>query len=212
MSKPKRGGRPPQAQHNRKSGPSQHDKRQRLGRSNPLRRSTQQAAVPISGAVAQLAAAMSRMLDPRIAFRLPIVLAGAILASGRRTAASWFRCAAVKDVTDRWGIEEPFHDVKEVWGAGQQQVRSVWSSIGCWNLCGWLFDLVELASWDLPAEQLVDREDRPWDNPARRPSHADRRRRIAREMLRNEFLTDLPTTADEAKTKEWFERLLSLAA
>lgn len=487
MSQPKCPGRMPQAHHNRKSTGSQHDKRQRLASPNPLRRPTLQASVPLTGTLAQLAAAMSRVLDTRIAFRLPIVLAGAILASGRRTAASWFRCAGVTDdwdrfyellqaigksaallafpiiqvlvrrfdpgeggywtlaiddsptkrfgrrveaanihrhptpgpgdgqwlyghnwvclamlldhrlfgvialplwsrlyvrkpdvdelkqrygwefrtknqlalemlrqvfrtlralgsrarmvvvfdgayaarelirpllsegatvvtrlrrnaklfdlpvnrtgqrgrprkygkhrivlstragkpegwlpiryacrgvmmegryktflatshivggpvrvvllehgsgnwaayistdpvmsveailreVSARWAIEEHFHDVKEIWGAGQQQVRSVWSSIGCWNLCGWLFGLVELASWDLPAEQLVDREDRPWDNPARRPSHADRRRRIAREMLRNEFLTDLPATADEAKIKEQFERLLSLAA
>ncbi len=120
--------------------------------------------------------------------------------------------AILRVVSDRWAIEEHFHDVKEIWGAGEQQVRSVWSNLGCWNLCGWLYDLVELASWDLPAEQLVDREDRPWDNPARRPSHADRRRRIVREMLRNEFLTDLPTTADEAKIKERTERLLFLAA
>jgi hypothetical protein len=34
---------------------------------------------------------------------------------------------------DRWGIEEHFHDVKEAWGTGERQVRSVCSSIGCWN-------------------------------------------------------------------------------
>ena len=487
MSQPKRQGRPPQAHHKRTSTPSRHDKRQRLDSPNPHRRPTPQAGVPLGGALAQMAAAMSRVLDTRIAFRLPIVLAGAMLASGRRTAASWFRCAGVKDdwdrfyellqaigkhaaslafpiiqtlfrrfdpgeggywtlavddsptkrfgrhveaanihrnptpgpgdgdwlyghnwvclamllshplfgvialpllsrlyvrkldidelkqrygwefrtkhqlalellllvirtlralgsragmvvvfdgayavrelirpliaqcvtvvtrvrrdaklfdlpanksgqrgrprkygknrislskraghregwlpicyacrgvlvegryktflatshivggpvrvvllahgsgnwaayistdpamsvetilraVSDRWAIEEHFHDVKEVWGAGEQQVRSVWSSVGCWNLCGWLYGLVELASWDLSAEQLVDREDRPWDNPSRRPSHADRRRRISREMLRDALLKDLPPAPDEAKIKERFERLLSLAA
>lgn len=45
---------------------------------------------------------MSHMLDARIAFRLPIVLAGAMLAGGRRTTASWFRCAGVKDDWDRF--------------------------------------------------------------------------------------------------------------
>jgi len=59
--------------------------------------------------------------------------------------------------------------------ARQQQVRKVWSSIGCWNLCGWLYAVVELESWDEPSERLVDRSDRPWDNPDRRPSHNDRR-------------------------------------
>jgi hypothetical protein len=118
----------------------------------------------------------------------------------------------LETVADRWAIEEHFHDVKEIWGAGQQQVRNLWSNIGCWNLCCWLYTLTELASWDEPAKQLTDRSDRPWDNPARRPSHADRRRRIAREMLRKEFLEDQPTPADPAKIQARLERLLSLAA
>ena len=117
----------------------------------------------------------------------------------------------LETVADRWAIEEHFHDVKEIWGAGQQQVRNLWSNIGCWNLCCWLYTLVELACWDEPAEDLVDRGDRPWDNPSRRPSHADRRRRITREMLRKEFLDDLPTNAEQPKIRDRFERLLSLA-
>ena len=36
--------------------------------------------------------------------------------------------AILKVVSDRWAIEEHFHDVKENWGAGKQQVRNVWSS------------------------------------------------------------------------------------
>ena len=118
----------------------------------------------------------------------------------------------LETVAARWAIEEHFHDVKEIWGAGQQQVRNLWSNIGCWNLCGWLYTLVELACWDEPAAALVDRRDRPWDNPSRRPSHADRRRRIAREMLRTEFLSDLPAHAEQAKIRDRLERLLSLAA
>ena len=108
-------------------------------------------------------------------------------------------------------MDEHFHDGKEIWGAGQQQVRNLWSKIGCWNLCCWLYSLVELACWDEPAEDLVDRSDRPWDNPLRRPSHADRRRRIVREMLRQEFLNDLPTNAEQPKIRARLERLLSLA-
>lgn len=115
-------------------------------------------------------------------------------------------------VSDRWAIEEHFHDVKEIWGAGQQQVRNLWSNIGCWNLWGWLYTLVELVCWDEPAETLTNRSDRPWDNPTRRPSHADRRRRIAREMLRAEFLSGLPADTETAKIKERLERLLALAA
>ncbi len=117
----------------------------------------------------------------------------------------------LETVADRWAIEEHFHDVKEVWGAGEQQVRNLWSNLGCWNLCGWLYALVELACWDEPAEALADRADRPWDNPARRPSHADRRRRIVREMLREEFLNHLPADSEPTKIRAHLERLLSLA-
>lgn len=118
----------------------------------------------------------------------------------------------LKIVSDRWSIEEHFHDVKENWGAGQQQVRNVWSSIGCWHLCGWLYAMVELECWDELKDQLVDRSDRPWDNPERRPSHQDRRRRIARQMLRESFLGDLQTGADQTKIRQRFEQLLAIAA
>ena len=486
MAKRKRSGRLPQAQHSGKRTPSQHDKRKRLATPNPERQRTTQASVPLSGGVAVMVAAMSRLLDHRIAFRLPIVFAGAMLAGGRRTAASWFRFAGVKHdwdrfyellrtigknsaslmtpllgfvltkfdpgeqghwtlliddsptkrfgpcveaanihhnptpgpgdgawlyghnwvclalalghpffgvialpllsrlyvrrvdmealkarhdwefrtkhelaldlcqrvintlramgskagfvvvfdgayaatslvrpliatgatvvtrirrdaklfdlpvnkvggrgrprkygknrislakraahrdgwqtisylcrgvmtegrcktflatnplaggvvrvvllqhangnwaayistdvsmsvasilkiVSDRWSIEEHFHDVKEIWGAGEQQVRNVWSSIGCWHVCGWLYALVELASWDEDQASLVDRNDRPWDNAQRRPSHNDRRRKIARKMLHETFLIDLPDTPDGTKTRDRIERLLALA-
>jgi len=60
--------------------------------------------------------------------------------------------AILKLVADRWAIKEHFHDVKEIWGAGEQQVRNVWSSIECWNVCGWLDALVELECWDHDAK------------------------------------------------------------
>jgi hypothetical protein len=487
MAKRKKSGRSPQARHSAKSKSSQHDKRKRLATPNPLRQRTQHASVPLIGTVAALVAAMSRMLDARISFRLPIIIAGAMLANGRRTAASWFRCASVKDdwdlfynalqsvgknasavmfpllsfivtkfdpgedgywtitiddsptkrfgrhveaanihhnptpgpgdgewlyghnwvvaalvlphtlfgaialpllsmlyvrkvdiedlklrydwefrtkhelaldlcqqvmrklralgskarfivvfdgayaagklvrslisegaivvtrlrcdaklfdlpestsgqrgrprkygknrislkkraaasggwetiqyacrgvmkegrfktflatshivggavrvvllehpngnwaayfstdismsveqilktVSDRWAIEEVFHDVKEIWGAGEQQVRNVWSNVGCWNLCCWLYSLVELECWDQPKEQLVDRSDRPWDNADRRPSHADRRRQIVRKMLRETFMLDLENTPENKKIQTHIERLLALTA
>jgi hypothetical protein len=124
------------------------------------------------------------------------------------------RTASVRDILEavasRWAIEEQFHDVKEVWGAGEQQVRNVWSSIGCWNLVQWMFTLVELATWDRPAAELSDRGTRPWDNPDRRPSHADRRRAIAREMLGNELSTVLSGPRDLTKYRCLAERLFDL--
>ena len=110
-----------------------------------------------------------------------------------------------------WAIEEHFHDVKEVWGAGQQQVRNVWSNMGCWHLNQWLYTLVELCCWDTDKSKLTDRRARSWDNPERRPSHADRRRSISREMLQKTFYTALPPTPDNRKFRRLFEALLDLA-
>jgi hypothetical protein len=116
----------------------------------------------------------------------------------------------LETVAARWAIEEHFHDVKEVWGAGQQQVRNVWSNLGCWNLNQWVYTLVELRCWDVPQSELTDRRARPWDNPDRRPSHADRRRSISREILQEQFLAALPDTPDSRKFRSLIDSLLSL--
>ena len=102
MAQRKPSGKPPQAQHGKKSSTSRHDKRARLERPNTARQRTEAASVPLVGMVAELAGAMGRLLDVRIAFRLPIILAGAMLASGRKTAASWLRAAGVHDDWDRY--------------------------------------------------------------------------------------------------------------
>ncbi len=124
--------------------------------------------------------------------------------------------AEVRDILEvaaaRWALEEHFHDVKEVWGAGEQQVRNVWSNIGCWHLNQWLFTLVELCTWDQSELELIDRKDRPWDNPDRRPSHADRRRTVARQCLQEEIITVLGATPDLQKFQQLAESLLSLCA
>ena len=100
----------------------------------------------------------------------------------------------------------------QVEGAGEQQVRNVWSNIGCWHLNQWMYALVELCSWDVAQSDLADRSHRPWDNPDRRPSHADRRRAISKEMLEKQFLTSLPQTADMRKFRKLIEDLISLSA
>ncbi|MEJ7591283.1 MAG: transposase [Planctomycetaceae bacterium] len=116
----------------------------------------------------------------------------------------------LETVAARWAIEEHFHDVKEIWGAGQQQVRNIWSNIGCWHLNQWMYTLVELCSWDVAKPQLTDRSHRPWDNPDRRPSHADRRSTIAREMLGKQFLATLPSTPNLRKFKSLIKDLISV--
>ena len=56
--------------------------------------------------------------------------------------------ATVKEIleafADRATIEQDFHDVKEVWGAGQQQVRNIWSNVAVYHLNLWMHTLVEL--------------------------------------------------------------------
>ena len=116
----------------------------------------------------------------------------------------------LETVAARWAIEEHFHDVKEIWGAGQQQVRNIWSNIGCWHLNQWMYTLVELCSWDVAKPKLTDRSHRPWDNPDRRPSHADRRSTIAREMLGKQFLATLPSMQNLRKFKSLIRDVIGL--
>jgi hypothetical protein len=74
-----------------------------------------------------------------------------------------------------------------------------------------MYTLVELCCWDVPQSKLTDRRARPWDNPDRRPSHADRRRAISRQMLHTEFLAALPRTPNNHKFRTLVEALVSLA-
>jgi hypothetical protein len=93
----------------------------------------------------------------------------------------------IESVADRAAIEQNFHDIKEVHGAGEQQVRNVWSNVACWNLCLWLHTMVDLWSWKRSGNTLRQRKDRPWDNPARRPSHADRLKTLRKQTLEETF-------------------------
>ena len=65
--------------------------------------------------------------------------------------AAFFRtdpAASVSDVltavADRAAIEQAFHDLKDVWGAGQQQLRNVYANVGAFHLNPWLQALVEV--------------------------------------------------------------------
>jgi hypothetical protein len=113
---------------------------------------------------------------------------------------------------DRGALEETFKDVKEVWGAGQQQVRNVWANVGAFNMNAWMYSAVELWAWERSHEKLVDRRASPWDEADRRPSHADKRRALQREILRGEILAVLADGPDEEGFRRLAEQLLSLAA
>jgi hypothetical protein len=88
---------------------------------------------------------------------------------------------------DRAAIEQDFHDLKEVWGTGQQQVRHLWANIGAYHLNLWMHTLVELWAWTKSKAKICDRTDSPWDDPTRRPSHADRRKALQRTILQLEY-------------------------
>jgi hypothetical protein len=115
-------------------------------------------------------------------------------------------------VSDRSAIEQVFHDVKEIWGAGQQQLRNVHANVGAWHLNLWAYTLVELWAWERPEQELVDRSASPWDAEWRRPSHADRRKSLLREILRAEIQAASRGPGQKAKLKSLAERLLLLAA
>jgi hypothetical protein len=115
-------------------------------------------------------------------------------------------------MADRGSHEQMNKDVKEVWGAGQQQVRNVHSSEGCFNLNLWMYSLIEAWAWQRPEEELVDRSASPWDSEPRRPSHADKRKALQREVLQAEIQEALSGRPTKEKMRGLAQRLLDLAA
>ena len=88
----------------------------------------------------------------------------------------------------RFRIEQDFHDLKEVEGLGQQQVRDRWANGGAFHVNAWAQTLIALWAWRQPNEVRCDRSASPWDAPERRPSQADRRKALQRQCLRQESL------------------------
>jgi hypothetical protein len=95
--------------------------------------------------------------------------------------------AILEAVADRAAVEQDFHDLKEVHGVGQPQLRNYWANIAAYHLGLWLHTLIELWAWGKSHRQLVHREHSPWDEVERRPSHADRRNALRRACLQEEF-------------------------
>ncbi len=115
-------------------------------------------------------------------------------------------------VADRFALEITFRDCKEIVGAGQQQVRFVWASIGAFHVCLWTFTMTEAWAWNRKADELVDRQASPWDDPNRRPSHADKRRAWRRQLLDEEIRGVLRPGVTEDEIQAAAERMLALAA
>jgi hypothetical protein len=114
-------------------------------------------------------------------------------------------------MADRGSMEQMNKDVKEVWGADEQQVRNVHSNEGCFNINLWMYSLTEAWAWSKEDDEVCDRSASPWDSEPRRPSHADKRRAWQRQILQAE----IDAVLSQRPTKEDFralaERLLDLA-
>lgn len=118
----------------------------------------------------------------------------------------------IEAFSDRASIEQDFHDVKEVWGSGQQQVRNIWHNLAVYNLNLWAHTMVELWAWRRRGTELVDRSDSPWDDPERRPSHANRRKALRAQILRHELLTMTVDAQLPRKIIRLAENLIAMAA
>jgi hypothetical protein len=120
--------------------------------------------------------------------------------------------AILEAMADRGAIEQMFKDVKEVWGAGQQQVRNVYASIGAFAVNLVLHSVVEAWAWARSEDELVDRGRSPWDAEERRPSHADKRKALQREVLRGEIQAALGEGVESAEFHHLATRILDWAA
>ena len=114
--------------------------------------------------------------------------------------------------TDPAAIEQDFHDIKEVHGTRQQQVRHYWANIAAYHLTLWWHTLVELWSWQQSHEALCDRSQSPWDDPHRRPSHADRCKALRRSCIRAAIRDVASGGRLRPKIRALVQRLVTLVA
>jgi DDE superfamily endonuclease len=115
-------------------------------------------------------------------------------------------------IADRAALEQVFHDIKEVHGAGQQQLRNYWANVAAFNMNLWLHTLIELWAWHQSQDELTDRTASPWDDPTRRPSHADRRNALRRHCLKNEFPHDDLDGPMAERLENLWNQLVNVAA
>jgi DDE superfamily endonuclease len=120
--------------------------------------------------------------------------------------------AILSAAADRFAIEQDFHDLKEVEGLGQQQLRDIWANVGAFHVNAWLHTLTELWAWEQPREAICDRSASPWDDAQRRPSHADRRKALQRLCLGAEFVQLSQGQALTPEIQQFVGRVINHAA
>jgi hypothetical protein len=74
-----------------------------------------------------------------------------------------------------------------------------------------MYSLVEVWSWQQGEEELVDRQASPWDDAFRRPSHADKRKALQRQVLREQIQAVLAGRPTKEEIRSLAERLLEWA-
>jgi hypothetical protein len=91
-------------------------------------------------------------------------------------------------------------------------VRFLWANVGAFHICLWTYTRTEAWAWGRDEEALVDRSASPWDDPGRRPSHADKRRAWRRDLLGEEIRAVLREATTDAEIQAAVERLIRWAA
>jgi DDE superfamily endonuclease len=112
----------------------------------------------------------------------------------------------------RTTIEQVFHDLKEVEGLGEPQLRNIGANVSAVQLTLWEYVLVEYWAWEQPHEVLCDRSASPWDDAARRPSHGDRRNALQRLCVEQEFQRLCEEHPVEQEIQEFVFGLMKRAA
>jgi hypothetical protein len=117
----------------------------------------------------------------------------------------------IESYSDRYSIEENYQELKQTWQMESPQVRNLYANIGVFHLCVWMYSMVQLWSWDKKHDDLCDRSTSPWDDPTRRPSHADRCRALRRKFLHEKLNHVLPATPKNPKFQQLLKWLRQLA-
>ena len=86
------------------------------------------------------------------------------------------------------------------------------ANIAVYHVTLWWHTLIELWAWKKPQRVLTDRSASPWDDPTRRPSHADRRNAMRRQCLENELQHAGTASGISRKIRRLCQRLLKLVA
>ena len=75
-----------------------------------------------------------------------------------------------------------------------------------------MYSVVEAWAWSRDEEALMDRHRSPWDTEDRRPSHADKRKALQREILRQEIQAAWGERPKRREFQDLVMRLLDWAA